>query len=117
MELAIDREATILDLDFSFDEAIGDLFMLEYEYCPASAATKRVETAVANATSKLYQLTRRLAKITPKETPEIDDAVKHVVTPPSKIPDATAEKIRERGRAKIQQLLSSYVCRKMAHQV
>ena len=55
-----------------------------------------------------------MAKIKPKETPEIADAVTRIVIPLSEMPAAMAEKIRERGRATIQRLLSSYVRRKRA---
>ena len=55
-----------------------------------------------------------MAKIKPKETPEIADAVTRIVIPLSKMPAAMAGKIRESGRATIQRLLSSYVRRKRA---
>ena len=111
LELAIYRKATGIDLNYAWDDANEDFPTLEYEYRTAGAAANRAETAAANATNKLQLLTRRLAKIKPKETPEIADAVTHIVIPLSKMPAAMAGKIRESGRATIQRLLSSYVRR------
>lgn len=102
LELAIDRETAGLDLDTALVDANEDLPTLEYKYRTAGAAANRAETAATNATNKLQQLTRRLAKITPKETRDIEVAVKRIVTPPSEMPAATAEKMREWGRATIQ---------------
>ena len=106
--MAIDREATGIDLNSACDDVNGDLPSLEYEYRTAGAAANRAETATANTTNKHQQLTRRLAKIKSKETPEIADAVTRIVIPLSEMPAAMAEKIRERGSATIQRLLSSY---------
>ena len=110
--MAIDREAACLDLDSAHDDTNGDFPTLKYEYRTAGAAENRTETAEVNATSKLQQLIRRLAKITTKATFEIADAVTRIAIPPREIPAAIAEKIKKRGRETIQQLLSSYFRRK-----
>ena len=52
LELAIDREATGIDLNSAHDDANEDLPTLEYEYRTAGAAANRAETAEANATNK-----------------------------------------------------------------
>ena len=114
LELIFDRETTDIDLNSGCYDVHDDLPTLKYEYRTAGAAANRAETASANATNKLQLLTLRLSKIKPKETPEIADAVTRIVIPLSEMPAAMAEKIRERGRATIQRLLSSYVRRKRA---
>ena len=83
LELAIDREATGIDLTYACDDANEDLPTLDYKYCTAGAAANRGKTAEANATNKLQLLTRRLAEIKLKETPEIADAVTRAVIPTS----------------------------------
>ena len=83
LELAIDRKPAC-------DDANGDLLTLENEYHTAGAA--------ANVTNKIQQLTRRLAKTKPKGTPKIADAVTRIVVPPSAMPAAIAETIREVAR-------------------
>ena len=92
--MVIDRETTGLDLGFALDDANGDLPTLAYEYRTAGAAANRAKTAATNATSQLQQLTCRLANITPKETPDIEVAVKGIVTPSSEMAAATADKIK-----------------------
>ena len=114
LELAIDRRATGIDLNSICDDANGDLPTRKYEYRTAGAAANRAETASANTTNKRQQLAHRLPKITTKETSEIANVVTRIVIPPSEMPVAMTEKIREKGRATIQQLLPSYVRRKRA---
>ena len=79
LELAIDREATGIDLNSACDDANGDMPTLEYEYRTAGVSASREEEAAANAMNKLQQLICRLAKITTKETPDIADAVTRIV--------------------------------------
>ena len=109
LELAIAREDLGIDLNSACDDANGDLPTLEYENRTAGAAANRAETEPTNVTNKHQQLSRRLAKIKPKTTPEIVGAVTRIVILLSEMPVAMAENTRERGRATIYQLLSSYV--------
>ena len=59
LELAIGREASVIDLNSACDDANKDLPTLEYEYRTAGAAANPSKTAAANAMNKVEQPTRR----------------------------------------------------------
>ena len=97
LELVIDHEATSFDFYPTLDDAKEDLPMLKYHNRIDVAVANQVEIAAANATNKLQHSTRRLTKIASQKTFEIEVLVKRIDTSPSKMPAATAEKIKERA--------------------
>uniref|UniRef100_A0AAV1U0Z0 Uncharacterized protein n=1 Tax=Peronospora matthiolae TaxID=2874970 RepID=A0AAV1U0Z0_9STRA len=82
---------------------------MEYDHRIAGAAAARAVAEAKKATNTLKTLKRRLAKITPKPTPASEIKLPHVADVPHELPAAMAEKTREKSRAIIERLLSSYV--------
>ena len=113
VEVALAREDAEVASSPSTNRASEALTSLKYEYRAVNAAATTTKNNLTTSATTLKTKVRCLARFIPDERPAHEAADQHNNQSPAGMPNATAQKSRERSRStSIQHLLTSFVRRK-----